>query len=415
MSRRIRAAALAVLVPVALLGACRSDQSGVEPDLASNDGLFRRFVAIGTSISAGLQSGGINDSTQRRAFPVLVAAQANAPFAYPSLQGRGCPAPLVNNAPPVRLGNQPANTPCDLRSLPVPAYLNSLAVPGLEARDLFSNIATPLSTYERLQTFFLGGRIPVQAVMEAQPTLISVELGSNEILGALLASNNPGNPDSVVPLAVFQAQFTRFADSLDKLGAKVVVTTVPDVTVIPYSSLGAIYWCLKNGGCPAPLPPANPQFQLNPLFTVNNNCAPAGGGIGLAVRVPWTVGVAGFLGTAQGAAFNLDCGNTLQVVDAAELANITNSVAAYNAFITGVAAERGYAVVDLNALLQARLAAGEVPPFPDLSQAATGGGVRFGPYFSLDGFHPANAAHELIAREMIDVINETFGTAVPNF
>ena len=37
-----------------------------------------RYVAIGNSITAGFQSNGINDSTQRRAYPHLLAIARRA-------------------------------------------------------------------------------------------------------------------------------------------------------------------------------------------------------------------------------------------------------------------------------------------------------------------------------------------------
>ncbi|MFL5507822.1 MAG: hypothetical protein ACJ8AU_13140, partial [Gemmatimonadales bacterium] len=87
---------LVALTLAAGLAGCIEDQTAAElkPVLANNGGIFQRFVVIGTSIGAGLQSGGINDSTQRRAYSVLVAEQAGASFAYPSLRMPGCPPPL---------------------------------------------------------------------------------------------------------------------------------------------------------------------------------------------------------------------------------------------------------------------------------------------------------------------------------
>jgi len=40
--------------------------------------MFQRYVAMGNSITAGFQSGGINDSTQRRSYAVLVAVSCAA-------------------------------------------------------------------------------------------------------------------------------------------------------------------------------------------------------------------------------------------------------------------------------------------------------------------------------------------------
>ena len=87
MFRRFRLVVLALPI----VAGCYTNETLDAPDLSNNNGLFTRFVAIGTSISAGLQSAGINDSTQQRSFQVLVAEQAGASFSRPSLNMPGCP------------------------------------------------------------------------------------------------------------------------------------------------------------------------------------------------------------------------------------------------------------------------------------------------------------------------------------
>lgn len=395
-----------------LLAACAKDQTVAGPDLSNNRGIFERYVAIGTSISAGLQSGGINDSTQRLAFPHFVAQAAGAPFTYPRLAGRGCPAPLVNNVTGQRVGNQPPNQPCDLRATPAAPYVNNLGVPGLEIRDLFSQVGSPLSTYERLATFFLGGRTPIRAVMEARPTFMTVELGSNEVLGAPLASNDPGNLDSLPPLPIVQQNYTRFLDSLVRLGTKAVLFTAPDPTGIPFFSTGTTYWCLGTGNCPG-IPR---QFPAN--VTVANSCAPGTavpGAKGDSILVPWTIGVAGILRASQPpfTPFTLDCAVDAQAVQPDEFAAIRTYVVNLNNFILAQANARGFGVVDANAIFQRLRQTGQVPPFPDLSQVATGGSVRFGLYFSLDGFHPASPTHRVVADSAIAVVNRWYNTRLP--
>ncbi len=409
MLRRLRAFALLALP---LVSACWDNQELNSPDLSNNNGLFQRYAAIGTSISAGFQSAGINDSTQRRSFAFLVAQQGGAAFGYPSIFGRGCPAPLTNNVTQTRVGGGSASG-CDLRSVPVPTTLNNVAVPGMQVVDVFSNTASAVSTYERLQTFFLGGQTPWNALKRTQPTFVSIELGANDVLGALLASGNPGNPDSITPIPVFESVYSEFADSVDGLDAAVVVATIPDVTVIPYASSGTIYWCLKNGVCPGV--PANPAFAN---VTVSNACAPGTaipGSKGDSILVPWTIGVAGVLASTQPpfTPFALDCANTAQVVTPEEFANMRNTTDALNQFIVSEATTRGWTVVDANAILAQLRATGQVPLFPDVSQVPTGGSVLFGPYFTLDGFHPSNATHAVIADSVIAAVNRDHGTSIP--
>ena len=410
MSIRIPAAAL--FIAAALTG-CRGDQTLAPPLSATdNDGLFRRYVSLGNSIAAGFQSGGINDSTQRASFAVLFARQAGTPFTYPALAGRGCPAPLVNNVTEERVGDQPADQPCDLRQPPLPVYLNNLAVPGLDVADAFSNTASGLGTYSRLTQFFLGGRTQVQWLMAERPTFVSVEVGPNDVLGAVISSTNPGDPAEVTPPADFAASYRALADSIEAAGAEAVLFTIPDVTLVPYVSTGSTWWCIKNQpACGFTTPAAFP-----PTFTVSNNCAPAAaipGAPGDQTLVPWIKGLPLLAAAAGGASTTLDCSVDTDVILPSELATIAAAVAADNAVIQDVAAEHDWAVFDINVPFAALRADGNIPAFPDISQALAGGSVTFGPMFSLDGFHPSTAAQQLIANEVIKVVNAKYGTAIP--
>jgi hypothetical protein len=409
---RTRFPAAALFIAAALAG-CRGDQTLAPPQSATeNDGLFRRYISLGNSIAAGFQSGGINDSTQRASFAVLFAQQAGTPFTYPALAGRGCPAPLVNNVTEERLGDQPADQPCDLRQTPPPAYLNNLAVPGLDVADAFSNTASELGTYSRLTQFFLGGRTQVQWLMAERPTFVSVEVGPNDVLGAVISSTNPGDPAEITPPADFEASYRMLADSIEATGARAVLFTIPDVTLVPYASTGSTWWCIRNQpACGFTTPAAFP-----PTFTVNNNCAPAAAipdAPGDQTLVPWIKGLPLLAAAAAGASTTLDCSVDADVILPSELATIVAAVTADNAVIQDVAAEHDWAVFDINVPFAALRADGTIPAFPDISQALSGGSVTFGPLFSLDGFHPSSAAQKLIANEMITVVNAKYGTEVP--
>ena len=405
MFRRFR---LAVLV-LPIVAGCFTSETLDAPDLSNNNGLFTRFVAIGTSISAGLQSAGINDSTQQRSFQVLVAEQAGASFARPSLNMPGCPAPFVNNVTQERVGGSTA-PPCSLRETPIPYQVGNLAVPGLTTPDLFTNVGSPTSTYERLQVFFLGGQTPWNAVKAADPTFLSIEIGSSDVIGAVSSLPDPGDPDSITPYPVFAENYTRFADSVATLNAKVIAFTIPDVTQIPYTSRGSTYWCLKTGLCPG----VPVSFPAN--YTVSNNCAPGAavpGAKGDSILVPWTIGVAGLLRASSPpfTPFTLDCSNTDQVVTPEEFAYVRTTTEQMNQLIRDQAAAHGWALVEAGDVF-ASLAPG-IPPFPDLSTVPTGGNINFGPYFSLDGFHPSSTTHRVIADAMIAKINEVYDTQIP--
>lgn len=402
-------AATALLLPA--LAGCGEDESLNAPDLSNNGGLLQRYVAMGNSITAGLQSAGINDSTQHRSYAAMFAAAGGAPFFIPSLSMPGCPPPFVNNITQARVGNGAGDT-CALRQDEHLPYVSNVAVPSATSFSPMDNQSAQ-SNSNALTTFILGGRTQVQAMQDADPTFVSLWIGNNDVLGAVTNSADPGNENLVVPIAMFQANYGAILDAIEETGAEAALIGVVDVSSIPYASLGVIYFCLKNGGCPEPLPPQNPAIAAIP-FTVAATCAPAiAGGLGETSLVPWTVGIARIGAAAQGTPTSLDCALDTDVILAEEAGLIQAAVTGYNTYISQQAAQRGWAYFDPNPTLQQLRAQGQIPPFPDISALVTGGPISFGPYISLDGLHPSTLAHTLIADSLVSAVNQTYGTSIP--
>ena len=94
----------AVLALVVAAGACNNDEIN-RPFLSTPvDPLFERYVSMGNSITAGFQSGGINDSTQLQAYPVLLANAMHSPFFPPLLNrvpgAQGCGGHTTDSSQP---------------------------------------------------------------------------------------------------------------------------------------------------------------------------------------------------------------------------------------------------------------------------------------------------------------------------
>ena len=422
MKLRYLAGFLGLALPLA--AGCRSDEVLNAPDLSNNGGLLQRYVAMGNSVTAGFQSGGINDSTQLQSYPVVFATQAKAPFFPPLLNKPGCPPPFDVNStnPPHRLGGG-SDTDCSLRNATPLPYVSNVAVPGVTSFGIESN-TSPFGGTNALTQFILGGRTQIKAMMDAHPTFVSVFIGSNDVDASLTSSTNPGDPTLVTPEAAFEANYGPILDSIQKVGAKAALFSVEDVTSIPYSTPGAVYWCLKTGACPGV-----PAGGFPPTFSVNLNCAPKAAvptSNGDSVLVPWVVGVPLIAAAAQGAATQLDCSVDAAVVLPGEFKNLRNAVQGYNTYIAAQAKQRGWAYVDVNTLLQAYKNSAPVagqPPlittFPCLPGGPCGGttnatvNVLFGTYFTLDGVHPSAAAHRVIADSLISAVNTTYGTKIP--
>jgi GDSL-like lipase/acylhydrolase family protein len=376
---------------------------------------------MGNSITAGFQSAGINDSTQLQSYAVLFAQQAGAPFFVPLLNKPGCPAPFAINStnPPTRLDGA-ASSDCSLRNpAPLP-YVSNVAVPGVTSFGVGDN-TSPFGGTNQLTQFILGGRTQVKAMLDAQPTFVSVWIGNNDVVGSLTNSGNPGNPALVTPEPAFEANYGPILDSIERVGAKAVLVSVGDVASIPFSTPGAVYWCLSPN---KPACPGVPK-ALPPGLDVQDNCAPAPVANGDSVLVPWTVGVPKVVAAFTGSA-TLDCSVDNEVVLPAEFKRLRDAVAGYNTYISDQAQQRGWAYVDLNPALGAAKAeapvAGQLPKiaaFPCLPGGPCGGttnataNILFGTYYSLDGVHPSGAAHRVLADLVIAAVNQTYGTTIP--
>ncbi|MEZ4411722.1 MAG: SGNH/GDSL hydrolase family protein [Gemmatimonadales bacterium] len=412
--QRIRVAA-ALLLALPLLAGCYDNDPLNAPDLSTSNGLMERYVAMGNSITAGYQSGGINDSTQQRSYAVLFANRANATFYVPSLQGRGCAPPLTNNVTQTRVGGGTAST-CDLRANERMPFVSNVAVPGATSFSPNDNMIA-FANSNALTTFILGGRTQNQAMLDANPTFVTAWIGNNDVLGALTSQSNPGNSALITPLAVFEANYSTMLDTIQMTGAATTLIGVTDVSVIPYSSRTAIYYCLTYvdpARCQAPLPttpdPNLAGLEAAGFWTVDVNCAaPAG----LATLIPWTKAVPLLAAAAGGVAQTMDCSNDALVVTPSELTAMQTAVGQYNAYIESEAASRGMAYLDVNPPLLALAATGAIPPIPDLLPALAGGSVGFGPYFTLDGVHPSTLAHQLVADSLVSAVNQFFGTNIP--
>ena len=406
------AAALAI---VAGGWACSSDVKilGTKP---THD-LFQSYVALGNSITAGYQSGGINDSTQRRSYAYLLAQAMRTRFAYPSLRMPGCTPPQANFLTGALVNTPGTTTPatpgsCALRNpSSVTDVLNNVAVPGAAAIDPVTQGPTPNSN--TVTNLFLGGKSQVRKALEADPTFATVWIGNNDVLAAATRGVTVAEPTTLkVPGITSQADFERYyramMDTLtgeaDRLEGGVLIGVV-NVTLAP------VLW---------------PAAALhNPLFI---------GGISQAVGSPVVVhpscgtavapsaslistGIITFLRSLPAAQRIIACEKGVLpaplgdwfVLDSQEQAQFAAAVNGYNAFIQAQAAAHGFAYWDPNPLLLAQKQQGCISTVPNLASAT----APYGTCMSLDGAHPGNTAHVLIANALKDVINAKYGTNIP--
>src|SRR2546422_7433175 len=342
---RIGGAALGILLGVA---ACHNDQLFRPYPNGPLDPLFARYVSMGNSITAGFQSGGLNDSTQLQAYPVLLARQMQTPFFVPLmarvLGARGCPPPIDSvysdsGAPRLhRLDGATATTCALRRAQPVPPpYINNVAVPGAEVLDGLTNFG-PGTNANPYTTFFLGGFTQTQMMMKVDPTFVTVWLGNNDVLGAVIDTANAGNPAKITDTTLFKAQYGAVLDSIALTGARGgVLIGVANVTLIPFLTRGSKFYNVKFGsGANDSIPGANPANRKFPAnFLVNPNCAPPAGD---SILIPFARGAAvvAFARKNPLITVGVDCSD-VHNVSPAELVALTAAVNSYNTYISSQA------------------------------------------------------------------------------
>jgi len=405
-TRGYAAAALGLLLGA--VAACSNDELFHPASLTPVDPLFASYVSMGTTITAGWQSDGINDSTQLQSFVVLLAQQMRTPFYVPLMNRPGCPPPLTNIYLQTRVLPAVPNN-CALRETqPVPPpYINNVAVPGAFVVDPLNNGGQPTA----LTTFFLGGQTQIQALRRANPTFVSVELGITDVLGAATDKVNAGNPALITPVGTFQTLYGQVLDSLQAVSPKgVLLLGVPYVSVVPYFSKGSYFYTIATRG---PTDATPDTFPAN--FAVNPNCA-APGGDNVLIPFPKGAAVVAFAKANPGTPVGVDCADDGNIL-ASELAGLTTAVTGYNSFISSQATARSSATgrpwvyVDVNGLLAA-LPPGSIPAFPNTPPRPTSATAPFGAFFSFDGIHPSAATHKAIATALIQVINGVYGTSL---
>jgi lysophospholipase L1-like esterase len=402
--------AASLLLALSLVAGCHSDDSLNAPNVI--DPMFRRYAALGNSITAGFQSLGINDSTQRRSYAALLAAGMGTSFTFPALPRPGCPPPFTNNVTQARVGGATA-PPCSGNAVPN-ELLNNLGVPGNAVGTLLSNFGGLPSAFDPLKTFMLGGRTEIEAMQRLKPTFVTLFIGNNDVLGAFISLTNAGDSTQITPVPQFTADFDKVADSITATGAKVAVVSVGNVTFIPFASPAGIYYCLKNAD-PVCVPfgiAQNPILGAIPTFTVAANCAPPGG---FTFQVPWPIALGKVQAAIGGTPTSIDCADQPSVIGPEEMAAMQTAITAYNQHIQSVAQARGWAYVDINPAFAQLKATGQIPAFPDVSGAFMNPpqSITFGPIFSLDGIHPSTTGQRILADSIASVINQTYGTNLP--
>ncbi len=461
---------LPVLLAFVLVG-CSLDTPEQSDDLngPTGDQAFADYAAMGNSLTAGYQDGGVCVNAQLYSYPRLIAQQmgldvsvGNSDFTQPYIAMPGIGSTHSDDPTKVNgvlhfdgagisvLGTHnlsdivdpsSALNPLMLRTLPVP--YNNHGVPGatlhdvMNAYDAMSSTPVGNSYFNFINRSSLFGNTTVDPsagppatpgwetssmfwqTVAAGPAVTTLWIGNNDILGGA-TNGNPVIGENITDTATFQAEYTALLGTLAGALVKrtgypttIVVANIPSISTIPYFIPKALF----QGVLPEELGGDWPWG-----YEDGNDDA------GMLLRFP----VLSWIADAGHQGHPIPADYTLTT---AEVTLVETQVATFNGIIAAVAAgvnDAGLAkvgVFDANALMveisSGTHAAGPLaathfmflvgqdnPLTPDVDDPMSPEEAAAATLFSLDGVHPNSRGYGVIANGFIEVINELQGTSV---
>ena len=412
-----------VLGLAAFLAGCQGPCDKIEPITAPNAGSgsadFSNYVALGTSISAGFQSGGLVYKHQATSFPALFAqlvgksvlASGQGQFSFPAVSANGYPPLLhLRSIKPLLVDTVGYSAFGEPTNATWPTAYNNLAVPTatmldvVDSTNYYATVAPPAGLGRSPGAFFFfenaarhRGALLTQAI-SLGPTFMSLELGANELLGYATAG---GYNSAVFPPGTYAALLTSAVNGIHTFrpDAKIALFTPPNPTTIPYFKTFSPYTIRLSDGAPAPL--LGPSGALSAtdlvLLTAKDSLARGTG---------FAVGTYNYLNPA--APGNGRPLPDWMVLNTSEQSNVTAAWTAMSIAIDSVSQRPFVTKVDLNQLLETVATNGLTVGTTHYTTAYITGGL-----FSLDGIHPNDLAHALICNSMVDAVNAKFGAGLP--
>lgn len=361
---------------------------------------FSKFIAIGSSTTAGFMNGGLYRDGQTAAFPNLIAQQVSAKFEQPTFSteqanGTGYWMTTANNTTPsfTKVSDKTAiRSTSPLLYTKYSGSINNYAVANLRMSDmgkagLGNSTKTDFNPFfERILPTGKEDITYADFVKETKPTFFLMNLGNEDLLNFITT----GGKTSMTETSVFTINCQRILDATSN--AKGVIANVPNPLDFPYLNFltseaishgvgfhDGIYITTGNGIIRLA---TNNDFILLDKITE----------VGKVVN-----------GLQQGSKASPLPSSF--VLDKDEASFVSNYVRDYNAVLSAEATKRNLALVDLNAVYKQikdkAYDTGNATVKVDNS-------ILTGGFFSLDGIYPTPRGQAIIANEFLKVINSTY-------
>ena len=395
---------LVALSMVSFVSAC---SDAPVPTLAPSDrveslhpGNSEKYVALGTSISMGWQSNGVYYAGQLVSFPSLLGFGSLRPITLPLIQSPGCISPLIaplGNGKRLSGESAAGSTTCASNVAGVTLPTQNVGLASALVIDALTTPSPGPADQPWITRVLPPGTTQLTAALAQQPTIVSVEFGGNEVLGALSGLYAPGV--TVVPFPFFAGPYGALLDALGAAHTKAVLFEMPaTATKLPALRPAEEIW-------------AN-RFEFAALHVdVSADCHGSPNYINVSIK-SLNAAYAGAFRAANGLPNEpFSCadipGTPDLVLTPSDIANVNAQLAQMRAFVEGQAAARGYALASLGALYDRSDLKNK--PYSIVNHLTSL--IPMGLYVSLDGVHPSALGHGILALEAARAINAKYGAS----
>ncbi len=412
----------------------------VVPVRAQQTPFFDKYVALGDSLTAGVESGCVVQRNQVNSFPAVLARVFGIDdFEQPLVQEIALTNPLVGVPclgatfiPPSTISVGPVSQMGSPLNLFLQRPYDNLGMPGANVADLTQlRHGNPDGTTAEKSAALVLRNVPgspfdgTNAVEQAGVLLapvpnniVTLWIGNNDVLGAA-TSGIVVDGVTVTTLADFTDSYAAILDAIDPVTSTMARANLPDVTAIPFTTTippvlvdPATRQPVIIGGQPVPLlgqgddafpcVPVAPD-QGCPLPTGTLVTLPASSLLAQGIGIPVAAGGTGLpLPHGHIDATGAHAGVTLYPD---EVAFLQQRVVEYNQVI---ASFDPIIVVDIYAIFNDIRARGFHIGGLTLTTTFVTGGI-----FSYDGVHPSTIGYTVIADEFIKALNLSGGAAIP--
>lgn len=422
-------------VAVMLFGSCKTD---IEiPAVSSGDADFSRYVALGSSFTAGVTDGALFTSGQANSFPYILSTS------FAAAGGGSFKQPVVNSTIGINLDGksklklfyeqlctggkgfftryESATGDASIFSDNVSALgpFNNLGVPGTKSfnfNDQFYGNPTLGNPFYARFAKIPGTSTLLSEAVSINPTFFTLLIGQEDIYDYALGGGSESNFDSITTISYFNSNVEVIVNTLVAAGAKGAIANIPDPADIPYFTTIPYDGLVLTAAQAAQL---NAFFATDPNINFKEGRNPyllrdttAVSGVRMLKETEYVLLSASYDSICNGyGSFDFST-NTAKgfrdrhVLDEAELNFIRGRINAFNDKLRQIAAANNLAYVDLYGL------------FRQLNTGITVSGVKFtnkyitGRTYSSDGFTPTGQGYALIANFFISAINATYNSTL---